>query len=82
MKIGVLGCGDVAKVLAGGFLQYGHDTMVGTRDSAKLTQWASQNPRGKVGSFDTAAAFGDVVVLAVNGTAAADALRAAGAVSG
>jgi predicted dinucleotide-binding enzyme len=77
MKIGVLGSGDVAKVLGAGFLKYGHETMMGTRDRAKLSGWAAQNPRGKIGRFDEAAAFGEVVVLAVKGTAAADALRAA-----
>jgi predicted dinucleotide-binding enzyme len=77
MKIGVLGSGDVAKVLASGFLKHGHDAMMGTRDSKKLADWSSKNPRGKVGSFAEAAAFGEVVVLAVKGTAAADALRAA-----
>jgi predicted dinucleotide-binding enzyme len=79
MKVGILGSGDVAKVLASGFLKHGHDAMLGTRDSAKLKEWAAQNPRGKVGSFNEAAAFGELVVLAVKGTAAADALRAAGA---
>lgn len=79
MKIGVLGSGDVAKVLAAGFLKHGHDTMLGTRDSAKLADWAAQNPRGRVAGFGEAAAFGEVVVLAVKGTAAAAALRAAGA---
>ena len=77
MKIGVLGSGDVAKVLASGFLKHGHDAMMGTRDSKKLSDWISKNPRGKVGSFSDAAAFGEMVVLAVKGTAAADALRAA-----
>ena len=79
MKIGVLGSGDVAKVLASGFIKHGHDTMVGTRDSAKLAKWASENRAGKVGSFSETAAFGEIVVLAVKGSAAADALRAAGA---
>ena len=79
MKIGVLGSGDVAKVLASGFLKHGHAAMVGTRDSAKLAKWASQNRSGRVGSFGETAAFGEVVVLAVKGTASADALRAAGA---
>ena len=79
MKIGVLGSGDVAKVLASGFLKHGYDTMVGTRDSAKLAGWVAQNPRGRVGSFGETASFGEAVVLAVKGTAAADALRAAGA---
>jgi len=79
MKIGILGSGDVAKVLASGFLKHGHATMVGTRDSAKLAKWASENRSGRVGSFSETAAFGEVIVLAVKGTASADALRAAGA---
>jgi hypothetical protein len=31
MKIGILGSGDVAKALAGGFLEHGHGVMLGTR---------------------------------------------------
>jgi 8-hydroxy-5-deazaflavin:NADPH oxidoreductase len=78
MKVGVLGSGDVAKVLAGGFLKHGHDVMIGTRMPAKLSEWAKQHPKGRVGSFADAAQFAELVVLVVKGTAAADALRAAG----
>jgi 8-hydroxy-5-deazaflavin:NADPH oxidoreductase len=78
MKIGVLGSGDVAKVLGAGFLKHGHDVMMGTREPAKLADWAAQNPKGRVGGFADAATFADLVVLAVKGTAAADALGAAG----
>jgi predicted dinucleotide-binding enzyme len=79
MKVGVLGSGDVGKVLATGFLKHGHDVMMGTRTSSKLADWARQNPRATVGSFADAAKFGELVVLAVKGTVALDALRAAGA---
>ncbi len=79
MKIGVLGSGDVGRALATGFLEHGHEAMVGTRDSAKLADWLASNPRGRVGSFSETAAFGEIVVLAVKGAAAADVLRAAGA---
>lgn len=79
MKVGVLGSGEVAKVLGGGFLRHGHDVMMGTRDPAKLADWAKQNPKGSAGTFADAAKFAELVVLAVKGTAAADALRAAGA---
>jgi hypothetical protein len=79
MKVGVLGSGDVAKTLAGGFLKHKHDVMVGTREPAKLKEWAGKNPNGRVGSFAETAQFGELVVLAVKGTAAAEALRAAGA---
>ena len=67
MKVGVLGSGSVAQTLAAGFIKHGHQAMIGTRDSAKLAEWLSKNPKAKVGSFSDAAAFGEVVVLAVKG---------------
>lgn len=79
MKVGVLGSGDVGKVLAGGFLKHGHQVMVGTRSAGKLDDWAGQNPGGSVGSFADTAAFGELVVLAVKGSIALDALHLAGA---
>jgi 8-hydroxy-5-deazaflavin:NADPH oxidoreductase len=79
MKIGVLGSGDVAQVLASGFLKHGHAVTVGTRDSAKLSDWAKSNSAGRVGSFADAARFGEVLVLAVKGSAAAEVLRLVGA---
>ncbi len=79
MKIGILGSGDVGKVLAGGLLKYGHQVMMGTRDASKLADWLKQNPKGRVGSFAETAKFGELVVLAVKGTVALDALRDAGA---
>src|SRR5881396_3335422 len=79
MKIGVIGSGDVAKVLARGFLKHGHDVVIGTRDPAKVKGWAEQNPRARVGSFSDAAQFGEVIALAVKGLGAAEALRASGA---
>lgn len=79
MKIGILGSGVVAKTLATGFLKHGHSVTVGTRDASKLAEWRAGNPKGNVGSFADAASFGEVVVLAVHGTAAQDALALAGA---
>jgi predicted dinucleotide-binding enzyme len=79
MNVGVLGSGDVAKVLAGGLLKHGHEVMMGTRESAKLADWGHQNPKARIGSFAEAAKFGELLVLAVKGSAAAEALRAAGA---
>ncbi len=77
MNVGVLGSGDVAKVLARGFLQHGHSAMMGTRDPAKLAPWIAENPKVRVGSFADAASFGEMIVLAVKGAAAVEALRAA-----
>jgi len=81
MKIGILGSGVVAQVLANGFLKYGHDVQLGTRSPDKLAEWKGKNPTARVGSFADAAAFGNLVVLAVKGTAASDAIRAAGPAS-
>lgn len=78
MKVGILGSGVVAQVLAGGFLKYGHEVMLGTRDQGKLAEWKTKNPKARVGGFAEAAAHGELVVLAVKGAAAAEALRAAG----
>jgi 8-hydroxy-5-deazaflavin:NADPH oxidoreductase len=79
MKIGVLGSGEVGKTLASGFLKHGHAVMVGSRTPAKLKEWAGENPKGATGTFAEAAAFGEVLALAVKGQAAAEVLRLAGA---
>ena len=63
MKIGVLGSGVVAKVLAAGFLAHGHGVMVGTRDTSKLADWKAKTAGAQVGSFGDAAAFGEVPQL-------------------
>jgi 8-hydroxy-5-deazaflavin:NADPH oxidoreductase len=78
MKIGVIGSGDVAKVLAGGFLKYGPDVVSRTRVPAKLKHWAKQNPGARVGGFSDAPQFGECIALAVKGLGAAEALRASG----
>ncbi len=79
-KIGILGSGTVAKSLGAGFLKRGFDLMLGTRDSSKLEDWMKGDGSGsKVGTFGEAAAFADMVVLAVKGTAAKSALDLAGA---
>lgn len=79
MKIGVLGSGDVARALGAGFLKKGHEVMMGSRDPDKLQEWQASHPAARLGTFDESARFGEVLVLAVKGTAAAKALRAAGA---
>ena len=77
MKIGILGSGDVAKALAGGFLRHGYEVMMGTRDTNKLAQWAEQQQKVRSGGFAEAAQFGDIVVLAVKGSAAMDVMNMA-----
>jgi predicted dinucleotide-binding enzyme len=79
MKIGILGSGDVAKALGEGFLKHGHEVTLGTRDAGKLGEWGKSHPKSRIGGFEQAAKFGETIVLAVKGGAAADALKAAGA---
>ena len=78
MKVGILGSGDVAKSLAKGFIAHGHVVMLGTRNPAKLEDWDWDNKKGLAGSVAEAATFGELLVLAVKGAAAAEVLRAAG----
>lgn len=78
MKIGILGSGSVATTLAGGFLKHGHEVMLGSREQGKLAEFAAANPGSEAGTFADAANFGDLVVLAVKGTAAESALTLAG----
>ena len=78
MKVGIIGSGGVAQALGDGFVKHGHEVMLGTREPAKLADWVARNPAAQTGTVASAAEFGELVVLAVKGTAAAEALRAAG----
>ncbi|HEY1808094.1 MAG TPA: NAD(P)-binding domain-containing protein [Acidobacteriaceae bacterium] len=78
MKIGILGSGTVGQTLAEGFLKHGHEVMIATREPAKLAGWSQAHPGTKVTGSRETAAFGEVIVLAVKGNVAAQALNAAG----
>ena len=67
----------MAKTLASGLMEHGHGVMLGTRDPKKLEDWDWKNRGGIVGSFADTARFGEMLVLSVKGSAAADVLRAA-----
>jgi hypothetical protein len=78
--IGVLGTGQVGQTLADGFLKHGYTVMRGSRDPAKLAEWkAGAGANASTGTFAECAAFGEVVVLAVKGTAAESAIDLCGA---
>ena len=78
-KIGIIGSGTVGQTLATGFLKYGYEVMIGSRDLTKLAEWKSKAAKGGlIGSFEEAALFGDIIVLATKGTAAINALQLAG----
>ncbi len=76
-RFGVLGSGVVAKVLAAGLKRHGYDVRIGSRDAAKLASFAQETGIG-AGTFADVAAAADVVVLAVKGTVASEALQLAG----
>lgn len=78
MKVGVLGSGEVAKVLVAGFKKHGHQVKIGSRTPAKLADWVAQNPGIESGTFAEAAEFGELIILAVKGSVAAEALELAG----
>ncbi len=79
MKVGVIGSGVVGETLANGFLKHGHEVLRGSREPARLAAWkAGAGPKAQAGTFADAARFGEVVVLAVKGTAALAALDACG----
>lgn len=79
ISIGVLGSGDVGRVLARGFSDLGHAVKMGSRDPEKLREWAeASGALVTTGTFADAARFGDVIVLATLGTATEDAIRLAG----
>ncbi len=78
-KVGILGSGIVGRVLAAGFIKHGYDVMIGTSDPSKLRDWLIKDGAGaQIGSFEEVADHGDLLVLAVKGTAARDALDKAG----
>ena len=74
-KIGIIGSGIVGKTLGTGFIHHGYKVMVGTRNLEKLQEWqTTQGTAVKIGSFEDTAMFGEIIVLAVKGTAAKEAL--------
>jgi 8-hydroxy-5-deazaflavin:NADPH oxidoreductase len=79
VRVGVLGSGDVGRALASGFIGLGHDVKIGSRNPAKLQAWAeAAGTHASVGTFEEAARFGDILVLATLGTGTAEAIRLAG----
>jgi predicted dinucleotide-binding enzyme len=77
-KVGILGSGIVGQTLGSGFIRHGYEVMLGTRDARKLEPW-KHSSGGQTGTFSEAAAFGEILVLAVAGIAAQEVLRMAGA---
>jgi NADPH-dependent F420 reductase len=68
MKIGILGAGNMGGTLGRLWLEQGHDVMFGLRDaeSAKAQRmFAAVGPDAKAGTFEQAAEFAEIVLVAV-----------------
>lgn len=92
MNIGVLGTGMVGRALVGKLAQLGHAVILGTRNvedtvarnekdglsGLPLAEWRAQNPTVELGTFAQAAAHGEVIINATNGSVSLEALKQAG----
>src|SRR6187402_1410874 len=80
MKIGIIGSGNVGRVLETGFLNEGHQVINRKRNISKeeSVKWKNENKNGLLGSFQETAQFGEVIVLAVSGLVTEDAINLAG----
>jgi 8-hydroxy-5-deazaflavin:NADPH oxidoreductase len=76
-RIGVIGSASVGQTLAHGFRTHGHEARIGSRTPAKLAEFSAKSGVAAA-TFDQVAQWAEIVVLAVKGTVAADAIRAAG----
>lgn len=78
-KVAVIGSGVVGQVLADGFLKHGYEVMRASRDAKKLQTWLEgAGKHASQGDFGTAAAWADIIVLAVKGSAAVNAIALCG----
>jgi len=81
MKIGIIGTGNVGLALANGFIKYGHEVMLGSRDitQEKVQNWkASHDKNAAIGTFLDAAKFGEVIILATPWSGTKNAIDLAG----
>jgi predicted dinucleotide-binding enzyme len=66
MKIGIIGAGRIGGTMGGHWVKAGHEVMLSSRHPETLKDLAARlGPRARVGTPREAAAFGDVVFIAV-----------------
>jgi len=76
-KVGVIGSASVGQTLAEGFKKHGYEVRIASRTPSKLSEFSSRTGI-QAATFADAAAWAEVIVLAVHGAAAAEALGLAG----
>ncbi len=78
-KIGIIGSGNVGIALANGLQRHGYQIMIGTNDAGKHESIREKTKgNATIGSFEETARFSDLLILAVKGTVAEEALTKAG----
>jgi 8-hydroxy-5-deazaflavin:NADPH oxidoreductase len=92
MNIGIFGTGMVGRAHAAKLAANGHGVMMGTRDPAAtlarsepdymgnppFPAWLKANDRVRLGTFEEAASFGEMVINATLGSASLQVMRLAG----
>jgi 8-hydroxy-5-deazaflavin:NADPH oxidoreductase len=78
-KIGIIGSGVVGIALANGLHRHGYHIMLGTNDTGKH-EGIKEKTKGNaaIGTFEETARYADLLILAVKGTMAEEALRKTG----
>lgn len=85
MKIAILGTGNVGQTFAAKFIALGHEVMMGTRNVADTTQrekfaeWHNSNAKVQLGTFAETAAYGEIILNALQGAATIAAINTANA---
>jgi predicted dinucleotide-binding enzyme len=80
-RVGVLGTGTAGRAMGDAFVELGCEVALGTRElwNEKAMAWkVNAGKRGSVGTFGEAAAFGEIVVLAIRGDVTEGVLRSVG----
>jgi predicted dinucleotide-binding enzyme len=66
MRIGIIGIGNMGRVLGLRWARGGHQVLFGSRDLGKAKAAAASSPgSAQAGDFDAAAAFGEVVLYTI-----------------
>lgn len=79
MRVGILGSGDVGKALARGFVSRGHHVTIGSREPAKLADFAREHgDRLSSANFEQTATVAELAVVATLFSGTQSALQMAG----
>lgn len=81
MKIAVLGTGSVGDTIGSKLISLGHEVKMGsrTRDNEKALAFVAKNgEKASQGTFEDAAAFGEIIFNCTQGMASLEVLKAAG----